>query len=107
MIHIEQLSINPHTDIMPCNEYRIQVRTIERWVPKAKDPSGRTVEYEAACIYGPDGRCVQEVSPSRLHALHQNYCQAVASNSLTCATKRLDCSTFAEEMYKMAIPYAA
>ncbi len=64
-IHIEHLPINPHTDIMPCNEYRIEVRTIERWVPKAKDPSGRTVQYEAACIYGPDGRCVQEVSPSR------------------------------------------
>ncbi len=46
---------------------------------------------------------MQEVSPSRLHALHRNYCQAVEQQPDLC--KRLDCSTFAEEMYKMAIRY--
>lgn len=78
-IHIEHLPVNPHTDIMPCHEYRIEVRSVQRWVPQAGNPLGCTTEYVAACIYGPDGRSVQEVSLPRLHALHRNYCQVLGA----------------------------
>jgi hypothetical protein len=72
-------------------------------VPKAGERHAGTIEYRAACIYGPDGRCVQEVTPSRLHALHQNYCQVREQQLDLC--QRLSCKPFAEEMYKMAIHY--
>ena len=102
-IHIEHQPINPHTDIVPCNQYKIEVRTVQRWLPRAGDRPAGTIAYKAACIYGPDGRCVQQVPPVRLHALHKNYCQVREQRPDLC--QRLGCSTFAEEMYKMAMRY--
>jgi exonuclease III len=102
-IHIEHQPINPHTDIMPCHEYRVEVRNVQRWAPRAGDPLGCCADYDAACVYGPDGRSVLEVSPARLHALHNNYCQVVSQQPHLC--QRLGCSTFAEEMYKLAMRY--
>ena len=50
---------------------------------------------QAACVYGPDGRCVGQLEPSRLYHLQS----VQRHNPDVCA--RLESGSFEEEVYKL------
>ena len=66
-LHFEHRPVDPHTDIRPPRRHCIQIRQV---VERA---NGTDLRYEAACCYGPDGRCVGKLSIERLQLLRDRY----------------------------------
>jgi hypothetical protein len=60
--------INPELDIHPTNECKIEVREIDIWDGKAKQPA----KSKMACVYRGDG-CVGTITEDRLITLRQLY----------------------------------
>ena len=59
--------MDPDTDIAPHRGYSIQIRRVTERL------GGTDLHYEAACCYGPDGRCVGKLSVERLQLLRDQY----------------------------------
>jgi hypothetical protein len=55
--------LNPHTDVTASGRISVEVRQGQaRYTGKGRSPSNDAT-YAAACVYGPDGRCVGQLEP--------------------------------------------
>jgi hypothetical protein len=70
LLTITHQPINPHTDIVATNRFVVEVRTVHTRHQGGKNRPAADVAYEAACVYGPDGRCVGQMEPARLYTLY-------------------------------------
>jgi hypothetical protein len=71
LLKITHRPVNPHTDVAGgAAEYRVRVRTVRARHPGSKGGPAVELEYAAACVYDPDGRCVGQIEPARLGALY-------------------------------------
>jgi ribonuclease HI len=95
--------VNPHTDIAPAGRIVVEVRQVQaRYPGKAKRPAVDAT-YTAACVYGPDGRCVGQLEPARLYNLSANFQHVARAHPELC--DQLQPGTFEEEMYKLMLRY--
>ena len=72
LIKLEHQPINPHTDIHPNGRYTVQIKhVLTRRAPRTRAAGPpKTTEVAAAC---PDGRCVGQMEPHRLHMLWKHF----------------------------------
>jgi hypothetical protein len=103
LLKITHQPLNPHTDIAATRRFVVEVRTVHTRVPGTKSRPAEDATYKAACVYGPDGRCIGQVEPARLHTLYANFHKVRLSNPGVCT--KLGCSSFEEEMYRLLLRY--
>jgi ribonuclease HI len=105
LIKFEHQPINPHTDIHPNGRYTVQIKhVLTRRAPRTRAAGPpKTTEVAAACIHGPDGRCVGQIEPHRLHMLckHFNHIQQQQPSTHT----TLAVTSFEEEVYRLVLRY--
>jgi len=105
LVKIDHQPINPHTDTHPTGRYTIQIRNILTRKASRTRTAGppKTSEITAACIHGPDGRCVGQIEPQRLHMLWKHFNHTQQHHPSTHST--LDVTSFEEEVYRLVLRY--
>jgi len=62
-------TVNPHLDIHPTGETRLEVKAVPTWDPTTKTAGTQT----RACLYDPEGRCTHMLDEQQTDKLHAAY----------------------------------